>query len=54
MLSWLATQQAHAGFTGSPDTDTSPTVTLVQSQLQYYNGGVTVTLPPVSISFVVF
>ena len=46
--------QAHAGFTGSPDSDPSPTFTQVASNLAIKNWSLTVTLPPVSLSVICF
>ena len=49
-----AAQQANANYTGSPDTDPNPTITLYNQYLQIHSNHMTVTLPPVSISICVF
>lgn len=62
MLTCCAPRQAHQGFTGSPDTDPSPTFAQVSSSMQihsnqlvdYNQGGASPTLQPVSVTVITF
>ncbi len=51
---WAAPTQAHDGYTGYPINDSAPTYRQTGAGLQIVNDQLTVHLPPMSITVLVF